>query len=69
MNLGPNHIKAVNCAISYLFHTCHYVLEYSALSGNSEEVFICTSDAAYGDLIGWKSSEGYLCKLFNTVID
>ena len=52
INLGPDYIKAVNHTISYLFHTCHYTLEYSAPSRNSEEVFICTSDAAYSNLIG-----------------
>lgn len=36
---------------------------------NPEEVFICASDAAYGDLTGRKSSEGYLCKLFGAAID
>ena len=68
-NPGPDHIKAVNYAISYLFYTHHYVLEYSAPSRNSKEVFICTSNTAYSDLIGWKSSKGYLCKLFGTTID
>ena len=69
INPGPDYIKAVNHTISYLFYTCHYMLEYSAPSRNSEEVFICTSDAAHGDLISWKSSEGYLCKLFDAAID
>ena len=51
INPGPNHIKAVNHTIFYLFHTHYYTLQYLALSRNSEEVFICTSDAAYSDLI------------------
>ena len=69
INPGPDYIKTVNHAISYLFHTCHYMLEYSAPSRNLEEVFTYTSDTAYSDLIGWKSSKGYLCKLFGVTID
>ena len=68
-NPGPEHLNAVNRAIAYLYHTRNYALEYSAPSANPEEVFICASDAAYGDLIGRKSSEGYLCKLFGAAID
>ena len=52
INPGPDHIKTVNHTISYLFHTHLYMLQYSALSRNLEEVFIYTSNTAYGDLIG-----------------
>ena len=69
VNPGPEHLKAVNRAITYLYHTQHYALEYSSPMENPEEVFICASDAAYGDLTGRKSSEGYLCKLFGAAID
>ena len=68
INPGPKHLEAVNHAIVYLYSTHYYVLEYSAKCA-SEEVFLCTSNAVYGDLIRQKSSEDYLCKLFDTVID
>ena len=51
INPGPNHIKAVNHTISYLFYTHHYILEYSALSENLEKVFIYISNTVYDNLI------------------
>ena len=68
INPGPKHLDAVNHAIAYLYSTCYYTLEYS-VNCAPEEVFLCVSDAAYGDLTGWKSSQGYLCKLFGIAID
>ena len=68
INPGPKHLDAVNRAIAYLYSTHYYTLEYSA-NCTPEEVFLCASDAAYGDLTGRKSSEGYLCKLFGAAID
>lgn len=68
INPGPKHLDAVNRAIAYLYSTRYYALEYSANCA-PEEVFLCASDAAYGDLTGRKSSEGYLCKLFGAAID
>jgi hypothetical protein len=44
-----------------------YALEYgSDLTGN---IFIITSNTTYIDYIDYSSSEGYLVKLFSTIID
>ena len=69
LNPSPEHISQANRAISYLYTTRFYAIEYSAPNINDSEVFICASDAAYGDHFDRKSSEGYICKLYGGPVD
>lgn len=67
-NPGPQHLAAVDRTLRYLFHTRFYALQYSA-EATHEEAFIMASDAAFADLSGRRSSQGYLCKLFGAAVD
>ena len=68
-NSSKTYLEAVDKAISYLFGTKFYAIEFNNKSKDSE-VFICTSDAAFADnRSDRKSTEGYLCKLFSRSID
>lgn len=69
LNPSPEHLSQANQTISYLFTTRFYAIEYSAPAVNDSEVFICASDAAYGDHLDRKSSEGYICKLYGGPVD
>jgi hypothetical protein len=67
-NPHEKHINAVNHAISYLYGTKYLAIEYSG-QYTRDLIFICASDASFADSLQRKSSEGYICKLFNGLID
>jgi reverse transcriptase-like protein len=68
-NPSPQHHRAADQALSYLQKTRTLAIEYSA-EINSQEVFICASDAAFADDTATRrSTEGYLFKLFGGIID
>jgi hypothetical protein len=68
-NPSPQHHGAVNQALSYLQKTKTLAIEYSAET-NSQQVFVCASDAALADdTVTRRSTEGYLFKLFGGAID
>jgi len=68
-NPSPQHHRAVNQALSYLQKTKTLAIEYSAET-NSQQVFVCASDAALADdTVTRRSTEGYLFKLFGGAID
>jgi IS30 family transposase len=67
LNPSQKHLDAADRAISYSYGTRYLAIEYSRQE--EPEVFMCASDAAYGDNEDRKSTEGYLCKLFGGPID
>jgi reverse transcriptase-like protein len=67
-NPSKKHIEAVDRAISYLYGTRMYAIEYDGHS-KRDEIFLCASDAAFADNKDRKSSDAYLCKLFGGAID
>ena len=68
-NPGPRHQEAIDRAINYAYNSRHLAIEYSA-DTNEQNVFVCASDAAFGDdLISRRSTEGYLFQLFSGPID
>jgi len=68
-NPSPSHHDAVDRAITYLYGTRTYAVEYSG-EINAQNVFICASDAAYADDTATRrSTEGYLFQLFGGPID
>jgi hypothetical protein len=73
LNPSPEHLKAANRLIKYLYDTRYLAIEYSADSASFtilEPEFRCSTDAAFGDDIDTrKSTEGYLFKLFGGPID
>jgi hypothetical protein len=73
LNPSPEHLKAANRLIKYLYNTRYLAIEYSADSATFttlEPEFRCSTDAAFGDDIDTrKSTEGYLFKLFGGLID
>jgi hypothetical protein len=73
LNPSPEHLKAANRLIKYLYDTRYLAIEYSADSATFttlEPEFRCSTDAAFGnDIDTRKSTEGYLFKLFRGPID
>ncbi len=68
-NPSPRHHAAADQAISYLYGTKTYAIEFSAAT-NEADVFGCSSDAAFADDKATKrSTEGFLFKLFGGAID
>jgi hypothetical protein len=67
-NPHEKYINAVNHAISYLYGTKYLAIEYSG-QYTRNLIFICASDALFVDNLQRKSSEGYICKLFNGPIN
>lgn len=71
-NPGPHHIKAADDYIAYLYSMRSLVIEYT---GGTEipqllSIFQIASDLSFADDVNtWKSSEGYLFKLFGRPID
>jgi hypothetical protein len=65
-NPNEKHMTAIEHAISYLYNTRFLAIEYSP---TTHLTFICASDAAFADNQERKSSEGYICKLYNGPID
>jgi hypothetical protein len=69
MNPSARHQEAVDRAITYLYGTNTWAIEYSVTDLNQSAV-ACAGDAAFADdLITRYSTEGYLFKLFNGPID
>ena len=68
-NPSPDHQHAVDWAISYLYGTRYYAIEYSP-TVDDQLAFICASDAAFADDKDTRrSTEGYLLKLFGGPVD
>jgi hypothetical protein len=67
-NPHEKHINAVNHAISYLYGTKDLAIEYSG-QYTRNPIFICASNTLFADNLQRKSSEGYICKLFNGLIN
>jgi hypothetical protein len=68
-NPGPRHQDAIDQAIKYAYNSRHLAIEYTATI-NEQNVFVCASDAAFGDNPTTRhSTEGYLFQLFNGPID
>jgi hypothetical protein len=67
-NLAEKHLEAADRAIAYLYATRYLAIEYSGMT-DPNETFICASDASFADHKDWKSTEGYLCKLYGGPID
>lgn len=71
-NPGPDHFEAANRVIAYLNYTQKVGIRYSAsapLPKQYAQCFMTASDAAFADLPGRQSSEGYLATLYNGPID
>ena len=66
-NLNPSqvHHDAADRVIQYLHTTRSLAVRLGGLSRLKREVFICASDASYGDNPDRKSSQGYVMMLFN----
>ena len=68
-NPSPVHQDAVDQALSYLYSTRFYAIEYSARTVDTR-MFIAASDATFADnLSTCQSIEEYLFKLFGGPID
>jgi transposase InsO family protein len=65
LNPSSAHMDAADRLISYLFGTRTLAIEYSPDGSNCE----FSSDAAFADNEGRKSSEGYLFKMFGGAVD
>lgn len=61
-------MAAVDRAITYLYGTRYYAIEYSPVLPNASP-FILASDVSFADTSDRKSSEGYIAELFNGPID
>jgi hypothetical protein len=61
-------MTAIDKAIAYLYNTRFYAIEYGPILSDSL-AFILASDASFADNSDRKSSEGYIAKLFNGLID
>jgi len=67
MNPSGRHQEAVDRAITYLYGTNTWAIEYSAID---QPAVACAGDAAFADdPVTRYSTEGYLLKLFNGPID
>jgi Reverse transcriptase (RNA-dependent DNA polymerase) len=67
-NPSPDHIKAANHAISYLYATRTLAVEYSGYPNS--KIFLCDSDAAFADDSDTRrSSDGYLFQLYGGPFD
>ncbi len=68
-NPSLKHHEAVDRVLRYLSTNRHLAIEYSA-NVNEQQVFSCSSDAAFADHVSdRKSSEGYLFKVYGGPID
>jgi hypothetical protein len=69
MNPSARHQEAVDRAITYLYGTNTWAIEYSVINLN-QSTATCAGDAAFAnDPVARFSTEGYLLKLFNGPID
>ena len=70
LNPSQQHLDAVDHILSYLDTHRALAIEFLDLSATPEiAVFLCSSDAAFADNADWKSSYGFLFKLFGGPID
>jgi hypothetical protein len=68
MNPGPQHLRAVDRAISYLYSTRFLAIEFNAQITDIESVQLA-SDASYADHEDRKSSAGYICQIYGGPVD
>jgi hypothetical protein len=71
-NPSQAHLEALDRVIAYLYSTRFYAIEFSGLTTQSPQatdIFLCASDASFGDNLDRKSTEGLLCKLYGGPID
>jgi hypothetical protein len=61
-------MTAIDKAIAYLYNIYFYAIEYGPILSDAP-AFILASDASFADNSDRKSSEGYIAKLFNGLID
>lgn len=67
-NPGPQHQKAADRLISYLYSTRYHAIEYGSQQEDIESVQLA-SDASYGDHADRKSSAGYICQVYGGPVD
>ncbi|KAJ6030953.1 uncharacterized protein N7446_007597 [Penicillium canescens] len=68
-NPGPQHQKAADRVISYLYTTRYLAIEYSAQLDSEIDSVQLASDASYGDHEDRKSSAGYICQVYGGPVD
>ena len=69
LNPGPQHREAVTQALTYMYATQYYAIEFRP-TAESLRTFTCASDAAFADDVETrKSTEGYLFQLFGGTVD
>jgi hypothetical protein len=61
-------MTAIDKAIAYLYNIHFYAIEYGPILSDSL-AFILASNALFTNNSDQKSSEGYIAKLFNSLID
>ena len=79
-NLDPQYLAAADHCIWYLYSTRYLAIEYSAINHvgelttisaimTSNEIFYNTVDISYASSLDRHSVEGYIFKLFSSVIN
>lgn len=63
-NPSPNHLRAADRLITYLYATRFLAIEYT-VSPNTKKVVVIGSDAAFADRSNRSNSAEYLVKLYN----
>ena len=75
INLGPNHLKAVNYNIYYLVSNKYLVIKYKAENKNGklitimDKIFTAAADASYKNNSDRRLSKGHIFKLFKGAIN
>lgn len=68
VNLGPQHMEAVNHALGYLYNTRFLAILFSE-NTDPQQIFTCASDAEFGDDTTTRySTEGYILEFFGGAI-
>ena len=75
VNLGPNHLKAINYNIYYLVLNKYLVIKYKAENKDSKlitiiyKIFTAAANTSYGNNLDKRLSEEYIFKLFEGIIN
>jgi hypothetical protein len=76
MNPSPNHMRAIDRVIAYLYHSRHLAIEYRSPYGDQDQdhdqnqiTVKMSSDASFADHQDRRSSHGYVCQLYGGPID
>jgi hypothetical protein len=71
-NPSQAYLEALDRVIIYFYSIYFYTIKFSGLttqSSQATDIFLCASDALFGDNLDCKSTEGLLCKLYGGPID